>query len=298
MTSQLCCIQGCVAVLAALTPLARANCDSFDIDRPSNRSWYTKFDRESLVQVSEMLKCDADASDADLFPSIDVTDRCDSDQCLLPTTPHLYIRLNRTLSVTVSDEITEFIFDEVVTTVNRELEESNHTSSIFTGSPPENLDEDFDWVDFNATSVWPSQNGGIASICLNQSQAAHWSLMPIRVCVNGTASGCDGLDENVAIEACGTAVAKVSQHDKFGTKWGSLEVIDVDFETMADTLADVQNASLTEGENPRLVPQWAGGPNPHVDATSNEAEEGIGTRTELNFPAVIAFALAAWMMLQ
>lgn len=275
-------VQIYAVILTALTPLACAVCDAFDIERPSNRSWYTKVDRESSVQVSETLKCDVDVPDQDLFPWYNWTNRCERTQCLLPTTRFLYMRLNRTLSVTVPDGVADLIFDEAIATVNRELD--NHTSSLFSGERPENGYDDFDWVDFNATSVWPSENGGIASICLNQSQAAYWDFSPIRVCVNGTARGCDGLDEDVTVEACGVAVRLSSQDDPFGMRWGSLEITDVDFQSITDRLTDVpNNATLEEGESPRVVPVWG----------REESEAGAGARIQSKVLAISLVALGA-----
>lgn len=284
-------IQICAAI-AALTPLASAVCDAFDIARPSNRSWYVRGDPDISVQVSETLKCDADPQSRNRFPeSGAVVNNCDQDQCLLPNDRNLYMRLNRTLSISVPGEVEEFIFDQAITTVNRELEESGHTSSTSGGNRPENLYENFDWVDFNETSVWATQDSGVAYMCLNQSQAAHWAFIPTMVCVNGTTSGCDGLDDDEVVEACGVAVALGSQYDQFGSRWGTLELVEVDFQATTEPLGDVYNATLRDGEEPRAVPMWAGGPNPYnPDTAAGTSIKPIGS-------AVILLALCASMAL-
>lgn len=280
-------------VVATLLTLASASCIAFDIiQHESNqtiRSWYATQHSDSAFPVSDTLKCDDDTVGRNLFPQNPASPNCDSDQCWLPGAPGLYVRLNRTLNVTVPEDVEEFIFGEVITAVNRELNDSNHTSSAFSNDRPETMqeyNEDFDWVDFNATSVWPTQQSGIVSKCLDRGEAGYWTMDAVWVCVDAVTSGCNGLDADVAVAACGLAARWGNRNDLSASLLSSWNVTQVDPNFMTESIIEVQNATFEDGESPRQIPPWGS------DPEASEASRSTNAKSM----AVTCFAvLAAYM---
>lgn len=259
-----------VALVSFKISQVTAACSSLDIiQQESNdtlRSWYIKMDLGLEIPVSDTLRCDDDVGGQNFFPEHGIPGNCDRDQCFLPGAHALYVRLNRTLNATLSDDTQDFIFSEVSSTVDKELQESNHNSDSFSepiGGARLGYEEDFHWVDFNQTSIWPTQaGGGVAYHCLDRGEAGYWFMDPIWVCVEARLKDCDNHDEDVAVEACGLPARWSGPDYSRANLLSWWNITKVDPSSMTEQLVRVENATIENGEEPRSDPIWGG------DATS------------------------------
>jgi hypothetical protein len=205
---------------------------------------------------------------------------CESDECLLPGA-EIYVRMNRTMNVTLPEDVEEFIFQEVHDVVHQELDEAEHSSSTFVNSFNRTVGEldyeyDWDWVDFNQTSIWPASDSAISWKCLERGEASQWNMWPVWVCVGLRAVGCDGVEGDVAVEACGLPTRWQDVERTRSTLLSSWNVTEIDPDTLSASHIRVENATFEDGERARSPPGW-----------------GTGGASGLFTPSVMFFGLLA-----
>lgn len=168
-------------------PTTTATCQSFTpqpFNASTNTNAFTTTDRSCIV--SPIVNCSNLPNQTPPGQLLgNETMRCRSDQCHVSVPADYYLRVNRTLSISVGPDQEQAIFDLVRPEFGNELSTT----------------------DLDRTGIWPVTQ---VSTCVNESIAAWWIYTAIYSCVEGNLTGCDAgrrdPAEGTFIRACGIRV--------------------------------------------------------------------------------------------